>query len=141
MRASLITILILFFAVNISIAQPLVVSKGLKEKFPTAENIKWIKEKYNYWKAEFILGGRKTSALFDVKGHWISAQQEIDLEEIGIEEVKAAIKKDFSTCKIISIEIVNWSGLGTWYHVEGSCGKEIIKRSYDHRGWPPPKIS
>lgn len=142
MKTSIITILILFvFAVNVSISQPLVVKEGLKEKYPSAKNIKWIKEKYNYWKAEFILGGRKTSALFDVEGHWLKATQAINIEEIGIEEVKAAIKKDFSTCKIISIEIINGSGLGTWYDVVGRCGKDTIERSYDHRGWPLPRIT
>lgn len=143
MKASIITILLVFgFAVNILVAQPQEVTKGLKQKFPTAKNIKWTKEDNDYWRAEFLLGGRKTSAKFDPEGHWHSAQQEIDLEEIGVEEVRAAIKKDFSACRIISIKINNWAGYGTSYDVEGICGTENKKLSYDSNGWYwPPKIT
>jgi hypothetical protein len=143
MKALIISFLFVFgFAVNTLIAQPQVVTKGLKQEFPTAKNIKWIEVPDNFWKAEFLLGGRKTSAVFDVDGHWLSTKQEIDLEEIEVEEVRAAIKKDFSSCKILSVKINNVLGLGTWYDVEGICGTETKTLSYNSYGWPwPPKIS
>ena len=156
------TILFLLTIQNTSNEPPSKVLMGLKKEFPTASNIKWIEienkyegtyvfngkaQKYvvdldNYWKAEFVLGGRRTSATFDLEGHWIYAQQEITIEDIGIEEVKAAISKDFSECKIISIKLNNWAGHGTTYDVEGICGTEKKNLSYDIRGWPwPPKKS
>ena len=154
------TFLLLFTIQNSSKEPPRKVSIGLKKEFPTAINIKWTEidnkrfetidsmgkitkrviELDNHWKAEFLVGVRKTSVTFDIEGHWLVAQQEITIEDIGIEEVKAAINKDFYACKIISIELSSLPGLGTFYHVEGSCGTEIIKRSYDHRGWPPPRM-
>ena len=89
--------------------------KSFKQKFPSAKNIKWIEEDNrikvtaeimgkiekwvqndpNTWKVIFLLGNRKTSARFDLAGHWLDAQQEIILEELGVAEVISAIKKDF----------------------------------------------
>lgn len=140
MKRSIIAILFVFgLSLNILMAQPQVVTKGLNKKYPTAQNIKWIKENEN-WKAEFLLVDRKTSAVFDLEGHWLSARQGIELEEIGVDEVKTAIKKDFSNCKILSIYIINMATTGTFYEVEGVCGSETRKRSYDYIGLPPPKI-
>jgi len=140
MKTSIITILFVFgLSLNILIAQPQAVTKGLIKKYPSAKSINWIKENES-WKAEFFLGDRKTSAIFDLEGHWLSAKQEINLEEIGVEEVKTAIKKDFSNCKILSVYIINMATTGTFYEVEGICGTETRKRSYDYIGLPPPKI-
>ena len=147
MKTSIIAILLVFgFIVSNLSAQPIAVNKGLQQKFPSAKNIIWTKGyygsyKYYSWKAEFILGGRKTSAEFDTLGHWVSAHQEINFEDIGVEEVKTAIKRDFSNCKILSIIINNWATVGTSYDVEGICGTENKKQSYDFDGLPfPPKI-
>ena len=143
MKASIISILIIFgLATNFLLAQPALVAKSFKKEFPTAKKVEWVKENNNFWKAQFLLGGRKTSAEFDSEGHWYSTQQEIDLEEILNDEVRAAIKKDFSKCKIILVRINNWSLYGTSYDVEGICGEENKKLSYDSNGWPwPPKIT
>lgn len=135
----LIILFILNFAINSVIAQPIAVKKGLSKKYPNAVNVKWTKDQ-DYWKAEFTLGGRKTTAEFDLEGQWINAQQEIDLEEIGVEEVKDAITKDFAKCKILKILIIN-NGTGTWYKVDGICGSEQKEHLYDHIGNPPPKIT
>lgn len=140
MKTIIITILFVFgLSLNDTEAQPQIVTKGLNKKYPTAKNIKWIKEN-DSWKADFLLGNKKTSAVFDFEGHWLIAKQEIDLAEIGVEEVKNAIKKDFSNCKILSIIIINVATTGTFYEVEGICGLETKKRSYDYIGLPPPKI-
>ena len=161
MKTIIFTTVLFLFTIQNSVKEPpRKVLIGLKKEFPTAINIKWTEidnklvktidslgkiQKHvididNYWKAEFMVGIRKTSVTFDIEGHWLNAHQEITLKDIGIEEVKAAIDKDFSACKIISIELVSLPGLGTCYYVVGSCGKEIIKRAYDHRGWPPPRM-
>lgn len=141
MRAYIIIGLLVFgVSINVLLAQPLAVKKGLKQEFPAAKNIKWNK-KHNLWNADFFIGDKKTSALFDLEGHWLSAQQEIRLEEIGVEEVKTAIKKDFPGCKSLSIIIINEVLSGTWYEVTGTCGKEIRTRLYDYMGLPPPIIS
>jgi len=141
MKAYIITGLLAFgVSINVLLAQPLAVKKGLKQEFPAAKSIKWNK-KHNLWNANFFIGNKKTSALFDLEGHWLYAQQEIKLEEIGVEEVKTAIKKDFSGCKSLSIIIINEASSGTWYEVTGTCGNEVRTRSYDYMGLPPPRIS
>jgi hypothetical protein len=137
------------------------VLKTFRQKFPSAMNITWIEEenkikvisnydgkiyKYvqkgeNTWKANFILGDRKTSAIFDLEGHWLRAQQEIKLEDIAVQEVSSEIKKDYRDCEILSIKINNSASYGTSYDVEGKCGDKPKLKSYDYMGLPfPPKI-
>ena len=136
------------------------VLKAFKQKFPSAMNIKWTEEdnktkvtsnlmgkiyKYvqdeeNTWKANFMLGDRKTSTTFDLEGHWLIARQEIKLEDIGVVEVSSAIKKDYYDCEILSIKINNSAFIGTWYDVEGKCGNSPKIKSYDYIGLPfPPR--
>lgn len=154
----LATVLFILFFQSFSSEPPHKVLKTFKQKFPSAINIKWTEEdnkfkvtdnfmgkinKYvqdneNTWKANFILGDRKTSATFDLEGHWLISQQEIILEDIGIEEVVSAIKKDFYGCEILSIKRYNRAGFGTWYEVEGKCGNKPKAESYDYIGFPYP---
>jgi hypothetical protein len=138
----ILSLSIAFFA-NILEAQPIVIVKALKQKYPSAININWTKGRNNYgWEANFTLGGKKTAATFDPEGNFIVVQQEIKLEEIGIKEVISAIKRDYSGCKIISIKINN-DFLGfTFYNVIGKCGDSQKESSYDWIGRPwPPKIT
>jgi hypothetical protein len=134
------------------------VLKALKQKFPSAVNIQWNEDDnkitvningkiYKYvqnfestWEANFLLGDRKTFVRIDLEGHWLLAQQEIKYEEIGVNEVKTAIKRDFINCEILFIKINNSAFGGTWYDVEGKCGNEQKIESYDYIGLPfPPK--
>ena len=141
---------------------PKTVSKALKQKFPSAMNIKWIEEdnksivtryfngkiskevqeREHTWRADFLLGERKTSATFDLEGHWLLAQQEIKLKDIGVQEVISAIERDFHDCEIHNIIIYNHPLYGTYYEVEGKCGNSTTNKCYDFVGLPyPPKIS
>ena len=100
----------------------------------------YVQDRENTWKANFMLGDRKTSVTFDLEGHWLEAQQEIKLEDIGVEEVSSAIKKDYCDCEILSIKINNNVFYGTWYDVDGKCGNTPKVKSYDYIGLPfPPR--
>jgi hypothetical protein len=160
MDTFLLVTALIFLSFQSSLTEPPnKVLNAFKQKFPTAMNVKWIEEdnkssgtayimgkvyKYvqddeNTWKANFIIANKKTSATFDLDGHWLIAQQEIKLEDIGVKEVSSAIKKDYHDCEIRSIKIVNISSGGTYYDVEGKCGNASRIRSYDYIGlpWPP----
>jgi len=157
MKTIFIATFILFLSgQNLIKDPPNKVLKAFNQKFPSALNIKWIEEdnitkgtyngnKYvhddpNTWKVDFLLGDRKTSARFDVEGHWLIVQQEIKLEDISVDEVCSAIKKDFFGCEIKSIKIYNSAIAGTWYDVEGKCGSEPKIELYDYIGLPfPPR--
>jgi hypothetical protein len=161
MKTILLATVLFILSVQSSLKEPSnKVLKAFKQKFPSAMNIKWIEEdnrirvtsnfmgkiyKYvqddeNTWNANFILGERITSATFDQEGHWLFALQEIKLEDIAVEEVNAAIKKDYYDCEILSIKIYNSAFIGTWYDVEGKCGNNAKLESYDYIGLPfPPR--
>ena len=140
-------IIFLFIALVKTIsAQSELVIKALKQKFPSAVNINWVKD-YDYyktsynWKANFNLNDKKASAVFTQDGHWLQSQMEITIEEIGIEEVRSAIKKDYPGCEIISVIIHNSLFIGTWYYIKAKCENKESESSYDSNGWPfPPKM-
>jgi hypothetical protein len=141
-KANFITILLsIELLVNILTAQPPSVKKALKQNFSTATNINWVHKEGNYWEANFILGSRKTSALFSPDGHWLNTVQEIKLEDLGNDYVRAAIKKDFPNCKVLHIDLHNYVGGGTSYDVVVKCGTDTEVKSYDSNGWDwPPKM-
>jgi hypothetical protein len=143
MKAYLITILLsIEFVVNILAAQPPVVIKALKQKFPSATSINWVKKEDNNWEATFLLGGRKTSAVFTSDGHWLTAVQEIKLEELGNDNVRMAIKRDFPNCEVLHIGLYTSLSYGTWYSVVVKCGKSMDVKFYDSNGWDwPPKMT
>jgi len=119
---------------------PEIVIKSLKQKFPSAAEIKWKKiDYYDFWEASFKLKDRNTSAVFTSDGHWLYSRMEITFNEIGVEEVKSAIRKDFPECEIISVIINNSLTTGTWYNVKAKCKENIIESDYDYIGlpWPP----
>jgi hypothetical protein len=162
MKTILVASIIFISSIQITLKEPPNgVLKAFKQKFPSAMNITWIEEdnnirvtsnfngkiyKYvqdnkNTWKVNFMLGDRKTSAIFDLAGHWLVAQQEIKFEDIAIKEVSSAIKKDYHDCKILSIKINNSAFYGTSYDVDGKCGDKPKVKFYDYMGFPfPPKI-
>lgn len=152
MKTILLSTVLLVLSVQSSLTDPPIkVMKAFKQKFPSAINIKWNEEdnksnvtccingkivKYlqddeNTWKADFILGDKKTSATFDLEGHWLVSWQELKWDDLGLEEVKEAIKKDFPDYKNEKITIYNDVFEGTHYRVRG--------KYYDWTGntWPP----
>src|SRR5664280_311728 len=138
---SLLVTILLILSVQIPLREPPGnILTAFKQKFPSAMNIKWTEDKSmfkgreeeNTWEANFILADRKTSAIFDLKGHWLITKQEIKLEDIAVKEVSSAIKKDFQGCEILSIKITNSAFYGTSYEVEGKCGDIPKTESYDY---------
>jgi hypothetical protein len=140
MKTFVLTILLFIGSIQIfAVKQPEVVAKAFKQKFPSALNIKWVKDRDNLWNVSFKLNNKKTSASFSSDGHWIWGEIEKPINELR-DEVKDAIKRDYPRCEIISIYLREWVGMGSWYKVKVKCGNSISEASYDEHGWPPPKI-
>jgi hypothetical protein len=118
---------------------PEVVAKAFKQKFPSALNIKWAKDRDNLWGVSFNLKNKKASAGFTSDGHWFWGEVEIPINEVR-EEVRDAIKRDYPDCKIISIYFREYVGSPSWYDVKTKCGNDISESTYDQNGAPPPKI-
>ena len=132
MKARFYQIIVLcLFIANTSFAQSPVILKAFKQRFPDAKSIKWSKNDDKQWQANFVLGPRKTYAAYDNDGHWLKSWQELKWDDLGLEEVKEAIKKDFPDYKDRKIIIHNDLFVGTYYNVDGMY--------YDWIGniWPP----
>jgi hypothetical protein len=142
MKALVLSVLVFIVSIQIiADTPPKVVVKALKQKFPSAVNIIWVKDQdhANLWEASFNLREKLASATFTSDGHWIKSTLEISLTELR-DEVKAAVKRDYPGCEIISIKITEWLSIGTWYDVKVRCGNEINWPTYDSYGLPPPRI-
>lgn len=115
MNADLLATILIALSIRSSLTEPpKEVLIALKQKFTSSINIRWTEEAHNYhsssyfidkirkyvqddentWEADFMPGHRKTSATFDLKGHWLTAKQEIKLEEIGVDEARSATDKE-----------------------------------------------
>ena len=162
MRTFALTILLFIGSVYIfGQKPPELVVNALKNKFPSAINIKWAKQSnkhseytidlnndnfklvkvsfYYYWEASFNLKNRRASAAFTSDGHWLYSEMELTVAELR-EEVKSAVKHDYPSCEIISIFIIENIGLPSSYNLEVRCGNNIQKAYYDYNGWPFPEI-
>jgi len=118
---------------------PQKIKNSLKQKFPSAENIRWYKIGPSDWEADFILGGKKATASFTLDARWFKSTLEITPQEL-IEEVKFAVKRDHPGCEIISA-VITEDKIITWYFVKMKCKNEILESSYDYHGMSyPPKI-
>lgn len=141
MKTQLIAYCFLLLTTNVAYGNPPeLVIKALKQKFPSATEVKWTKtDYYGFWEATFKIKDKNASALFTSDGHWLYSRMEITFTEIGVEEVKSAILKDYPECKIISVIINNSLPFGTWYNVKAKCKENIKESAYDYIGlpWPP----
>jgi len=73
--------------------------KGLAEKYPTAEAVKWKSAKDGIYTVDFTEGGKKTTADFDGDGNWVKSEFKIDEEGLPA-AVKQAIAKQYSDFEI-----------------------------------------
>ena len=158
MKAFVLIILLSIVSVHIFAQEPPeLVMNALKNKFPSAINIKWVRQSRKhyeypnnnlafhklsfiyYWKASFNLNNKKASSTFTSDGHWICGELEKSINELR-EEVRNAIKHDYPDCEILSIYLSEWIGSGSGYEIKIKCGNTVKEVGYNENGWPPPKI-
>jgi hypothetical protein len=119
---------------------PQKVINAMKQKFPSALNIKWQKQKYgDFWKASFILSKRNATASFRSDAQWFQSTIEITADELNT-AIKSKIKEEHPGCLVLSA-IMTELTYTTGYLVRMKCGDEIIEIAYDYQGMHPPKIT
>ena len=118
---------------------PQKVINALKQKFPSANNIKWQEQKDNIsWEASFRLNEKKATATFMSDAHWVQSTLEITADELN-ESVKSSVKLDHPGCRILYAIMTEESQM-TWYLVKIKCGSKETESLYDYRGMHFPKI-
>lgn len=70
---------------------PAAVTQAFKEKFKTATQIKWGKEKNGDWEAEFTQDKQEMSANFSNTGAWLETEMEMAFDALPA-GVKSALK-------------------------------------------------
>lgn len=95
---------------------PQKVKDAFSKKFPTAQKVKWDKEKNNEWEAEFKMNGKEYSANFSSEGEWKETESEIKTTELPA-SVKKTLETEFAGYKIEEAELAE-TLQGTFYEVE-----------------------
>jgi hypothetical protein len=113
---------------------PEVVAKVFKQKFPSAINIKWEQTGDKLWEVKFNLKNSRLIAVFTSDGHWVRSEKEISYLELR-EEVRKAIKRDYPSCEIIALRMIDAVGMGSWYWLDVKCGDKISGEVYDSNGY------
>jgi hypothetical protein len=141
MKTFILTLLLFSGSITVFAGKPPEsVAKAFKQKFPSAINIKWVKERDNFWLASFNINNRKASVKYTIDGYWIWAEMEKPYSELRV-EIRDAIKRDYGPwCTILSIYLQEWVGCGSQYVVKMTCGNGIDESVYDEKGWLPPRI-
>jgi hypothetical protein len=159
MKAFVLIIIFSIVSVHIFAQEPpKLVVNALKNKFPSAVEIYWGARQYTkyyeyptknlalyktkyiyYWKADFKLNNKKASSTFTSDGNWICGETEKSINDLR-EEVRNAVKLDYPGCEIVSVNLSEWIGTGSWYYVKVKCGNIIKENAYNENGWHPPKI-
>jgi hypothetical protein len=105
---------IVFCSAAFSAKPPQAVLTAFQEKFPTATDVDWSKEKSGEWEAEFELADDKEiSASFTPDGRWLETET-----EMAFSELPAPIRTALQGKKIKETERIEKADGSIWYEVE-----------------------
>lgn len=87
---------------------PAEVKNAFEQKFPTADDVEWQKEKDGNWEVEFEIGADESTAVFSPDGKWLETEAEIAIDDLPtpvrsavqgkkIKEVARILRADGST--------------------------------------------
>lgn len=121
MKYLMIAMLFTFGFFSTSCAQkqvaPAAVQSAFKAKFPSVQKAKWEEEHEGEWEAEFKMGGKELSAVFDNDGAWVETETEIKAADLP-EAVQSAVSAQFSDYDIEEAAMVETPGQAMAYEVE-----------------------
>jgi len=100
---------------------PDVVKNAFKQKFPTAQKVKWELDYENY-EAEFKMDKKEMSVKFDKDGNWIETETPIKPSAINA-EVKEFLTKNFAGFVVKEAEKVETAAKGIVYELEVKKGE------------------
>lgn len=105
--------LILYYLYNYVPGQ---VKTAFVNKFPSAINIEWTREKVIEWEVEFELNTIEYSASFDSEGNWIQTEQEIKVDEVPL-HVMSTVHAKYPEYTIEEAEVLD-KPEGIYYEFE-----------------------
>lgn len=84
MKTALLLFVLTLFGSPFQFSQkpPQVVLNAFQQKFPSATDVDWDKEKNGEWEAEFETNGIEQSASFSAEGKWLETETEIRASEL-----------------------------------------------------------
>lgn len=90
---------------------PTIVQDSLKRLYPTAEDVAWTRD-FEYYVADFLLGGFGTKVWFDANGNWVMKQTDWET----LDEAPGAIFNAFSMSNFSDDEVedVTWVQFPHW---------------------------
>lgn len=112
---------------------PAVVSGAFIDRFPKAENLKWVMEDASTYEAEFRQNGVEYSANFSAAGEWMETEMEVSVSTLP-EDIRRALEKDHPECKVMECERVERPGMGMNYEVELTREGARTELVYDRAG-------
>ena len=111
---------------------PKVVKDAFSQKFPTAKNVKWSKEKNQEWEAEFKMDKTEYSANFLENGTWKETEHSIEISSV-LPEMQANLDKSYPGYLIEQAEISETKE-ALLYEFEIKKGKSMVEVTMDKSG-------
>lgn len=91
--------------------------ESLAAKYPTAEDIRWGRDRNDSHEAHFEFEGRKLRADYTESGAWIETEESIDYDELPA-AVREAIEAEYDVDDIVELEYTDNAEKGDFFDVE-----------------------
>lgn len=91
--------------------------EALTAKYPTAEDVRWGRDRNDSHEAHFRFEGRKLRADYTESGAWIETEESIDYGELPA-AVREAIEAEYDAHDIVELEHTDNAVKGDFYDVE-----------------------
>jgi hypothetical protein len=105
---------------------------ALIAKYPTAMEVKWVKESKDDWEAIFMYNGAKYAAHFTENGTWTETVHELNKNSIP-KEIALSLRDHFSKFVIEKVEISE-KPIGVEYRTELTGSGKVLHVNRDNSG-------
>lgn len=112
---------------------PAAAQSAFKNKFPSAQKVKWDQEEEGEWEAEFKMNGKEMSANFKADGTWLETETEIQADDLP-QAIRTAINSQFVGYKTEEAAMVETPGSATAYEAELEKGDTTIEATFGADG-------
>ena len=116
-----------------SVNVPKEVKDAFAKKFPAVKWEKWSKENDKTLEAEFVLDGKKLSALFSLDGLWMETEEEIAVDKLP-QPVKATLEAKFAKMPVKECEKVTKSDSTLTYELEIKTSEGVKEIVFNTQG-------
>lgn len=116
-----------------SVNVPKDVKDAFAKKFPAAKWEKWSKENDKTLEAEFVLDGKRVSALFSLDGTWMETEEEMAVDALP-QAVKATLDAKFAKMTVKECEKVTKSDNTITYEMEIKTSEGVKEVVFNPQG-------